>query len=368
MGIQCQNFREHYIELTRNVRDLVNTTHPNTTVLFYAVSCTAYKDLCQNNNISGFPRIKVYPAGSTAPQDAFPNKLHPFQIMNLLGMEAPELENATTAVMSTESLASQALSVLLDHKPPPRSIRQQTFADALLSFDFTMRHGVYMQSGPLADIKQQALKNWLKLLEKTIPPTWLRFHRLLRALLDEWEEIIKSEANLMSVMNRFPLQQSTWSPACTRAGTGYTCGLWKLFHIVSVGLLEWNQHARHRTVSAKTAGDTLRNFVEHFFGCDVCRTHFVQAYDSCELLDKCERLKDVPKMARWREFPLWLFEMHNAVNVRLMKEQQSDKKSWTSEEEAAKKWPPKSECPKCWNKDGTHDPTVVLRHLRMEYW
>ena len=300
--------------------------------------------------------------------------------MNLLGMEAPETSeaiNITTtaaaAAMSTGSLASQALSVLLPKENKVPRSRQQTFADAHLSFDFTMRHGVYMQPGPLEDdtAKQKALQSWLELLEKTMPPTWLRFHRLLRALRDEWDEIIKSEANLVAVMDRFPPQQSEWSPACTKgqAGMGYTCGLWQLFHIVSVGLIEWNAHAERRgIVSAKAAGDMLRNFVEHFFGCEVCRTHFVQAYDSCELLDKCQRLREAAKMARWAEFPLWLFEMHNAVNVRLMKEQQSDKMTWKPEEEAVKKWPPKNECPKCWNKDGTHDPKVVLRHLRMEYW
>merc|ERR1711966_346769 len=67
-------------------------------------------------------------------------------------------------------------------------------------------------------------------------------------------------------------------------------------------------------------GDTLRDYIEHFFGCEVCRLNFLLEYDSCSL-ERCNRLTgEIGNIDSWKQLPLWLYEMHNAVNVRLFHE------------------------------------------------
>ena len=149
---------------------------------------------------------------------------------------------------------------------------------------------------------------------------------------------------------------------------GYTCGLWSLFHIASVGMLEWNRHADAAkvVVSANEAGETMRDFVSNFFGCEVCRTNFQREYDACAL-NRCHRLKDAPKEENWREFPLWLLEFHNAVNERLLREK-SGEEELSVEEIQRVQWPSRQECSMCWNSVGKLEAENVLKYLRIVYW
>ena len=98
---------------------------------------------------------------------------------------------------------------------------------------------------------------------------------------------------------------------------GYTCGLWQLFHIMSVGVVEYNKHHHHGSlddlIATRRASETLRNCklvvvdcylyfcachvyhrlifslssfpslldIDHFFQCDVCRMNFLSMYDTC---------------------------------------------------------------------------------------
>jgi hypothetical protein len=63
--------------------------------------------------------------------------------------------------------------------------------------------------------------------------------------------------------------------------------------------------------------------------------------------------------------------MHNAVNVRLLKEKYEREKIGrvpTSEEENAVTWPSGKDCPVCWHADGGWDDTIIYKYLRLEYW
>jgi hypothetical protein len=104
----------------------------------------------------------------------------------------------------------------------------------------------------------------------------------------------------------------------------------------------------------------LRDYVAHFFGCVACREHFVAMYDSCAL-DRCNRLSGDKQ---WRELPLWLFEAHNAVNVRLAKERR-DRGQYAA---VSARWPKIQDCRLCWkDNDGDYDPEVMYLYLKHEY-
>jgi Erv1 / Alr family len=115
--------------------------------------------------------------------------------------------------------------------------------------------------------------------------------------------------------------------------------------------------------------DVLRNFVWNFFGCEECRLNFVAAYDACAH-DRCNRLTDTDMTPKqWIQFPVWLYETHNSVNARLLREKTDRENRVASpEEEVARKWPPKRQCPRCWTDSGGWDEEVVYKFLRIEYW
>jgi hypothetical protein len=69
------------------------------------------------------------------------------------------------------------------------------------------------------------------------------------------------------------------------------------------------------------------------------------------------------------ELPLWLFEEHNAVNVRLLHEAaERTKQEVTSEKEIGVQWPSRAECPTCWLDEQRWDEDNVYRFLRLNYW
>ena len=87
-----------------------------------------------------------------------------------------------------------------------------------------------------------------------------------------------------------PRPINKWSPASLQHGTGYTAGLWELFHVMSVGLVQWNHMALEddqKIIPAEMA-DILRDYVEHFFQCEVCRLNF--------LVEILTRTTDRPKI------------------------------------------------------------------------
>lgn len=111
---------------------------------------------------------------------------------------------------------------------------------------------------------------------------------------------------------------SSWSQNCSKGvnGAGYTCGLWELFHIVTVGIVQWNIASEHDRVSTLDAADTIRDYIEHYFTCDECRKNFIAMYEACQF-QRCDRLsKKVSEDAikTWKQLPLWLWETHNDVS------------------------------------------------------
>jgi hypothetical protein len=113
----------------------------------------------------------------------------------------------------------------------------------------------------------------------------------------------------------------------------------------------------------------LKDFVENFFGCEVCRVHFLQGFNGCAY-DGCNRLIDhVGTIEDWMQLPMWLYEFHNGVNIRLMKEKaEREGRIPTPEDEIAVQWPSRKDCPMCWHDDGKFDPTNVFIFLRLTYW
>jgi thiol-disulfide isomerase/thioredoxin len=175
-----------------------------------------------------------------------------------------------------------------------------------------------------------------------------------------------------------------WTEACTHSepGMGFSCGLWDLFHILTMGASKPSRQLygfQHGHLTApKDVAEIIKRFIANFFACDVCRFNFLDMYDRCGH-DHCHRLVSTSPIALGgdeqsstsRELAMWLWEVHNAVNVRLMKESaERDNRKVTKHERLAAMFPTKHMCPECWLDSNmtAFDKEAVFDFLQSWYW
>jgi len=354
-------------------------------VSVHAVSCQVHRPLCHDFGVHSFPKVMLFAAGATNITKEVPYfQLHPFEVLNNLGLHTDSLnlgeELQTDFSLSDKDKKKSLKGGLSDHGSDVSRYKRtkvNVFDDAYLSLVFAFKNGVFTSNGPLqGNATINALHDWLDLLLMALPPTW-SVQKLIKALRHDFDKIIQSEQNLVEIVDKFPPPTSQWSESCKKgeAAMGYTCGLWSLFHIITVGVVEWNlmisTDDNHELVeSTEKAATTIRNFVANFFGCEVCRLNFVSAFDACAH-DRCHRLKpDSRDLNDWAQLPVWLFETHNSVNVRLLKEKYEREELGTPshEDEINKMWPLREDCPACWEEGGGWNDMTIYKFLRTEYW
>ena len=264
--------------------------------------------------------------------------------------------------------------------------RDAVYNDAALSFMHALKTGIFsigedgQASVPLNSAQREVFSNWIDLLYWTLPPTWI-LHTLINDLRNNIDSVMASEENMLLMVEKHKDVVNggsmKWSTQCSKSDdrAGYSCGLWSLFHIVSIGVIE-----RHRAVlgardqvSTKFVAQTVRNYVELFFDCEVCKEYFVEMFDRCGF-NHCRRFKQpqkLPPPESWAEFAMWLWEVHNDVNLKLV-EAESQREGGNVGTSKRKldltAWPPADECPSCRDVNGKWKKDAILGHLKTEYW
>ena len=171
--------------------------------------------------------------------------------------------------------------------------RDELRNDVHLSFDYAMRQGVFVSNDPLSEEKAEILFDWFLLLQKALPPTWTALHAVIKELIDNFLYVKRSEEYMLLILEENPPQNTVWSMACSHGepDVGYTCGLWELFHVVTVGFVDFNRASvfSGNRLATEAVARMIRDYVDRFFGCEICRHNFVTAFDACAL-NRCERL------------------------------------------------------------------------------
>ncbi|KAG7355038.1 Erv1 / Alr family protein [Nitzschia inconspicua] len=379
----CQKLRPKFNKFAKRMLEIAEQSGLNLKV--YAVSCVPHRYICKKNDVHNYPRVKLFLDGSKEGIEIPHNNVHPFEVLKRIGAEsmAKGAEGLAITDGAWEEEEKDGEDTTQDSVAPlvapdgsfwiPRT-KKEIYNDAYLSFDFAMRNAIFAQKDPLTEEAKEAFFDFVYVLAEVLPPTW-QLQWMVAEILEHADTVLDSEENLFKILDKYPPKKKKWSKACTRGkgAMGYTCGLWQLFHIMTVGMVEWNINnvagKKKSFYSTNETAETLRLFIEHFFGCEVCRINFIQEYDSCSF-NRCERLSDKPgKLNDWKELPLWLFEFHNGVNVRLLKERaEAEKRTPTSKELKDVEWPTRSHCPSCWFGDGRFDPERVYMFLHLIYW
>lgn len=372
----CLHFRPNYNAFAKKMMEIAERTKLKIDV--YAVSCVPHRSVCRDFDITGYPRIKLFiGAEDDEGIDISHRSLHPFVVLkNVAEKTGTDVSDAYSMVTKDEE--QQRTEILASRNQLEnndsfwiRKTQYDTYCDVYLSFQFAMQHGIFVGIDPPNEKAKEDFEKWIFLLNNVLPPSW-PLHAMISEIADDIETVLDSEENLLKIIDKHPPPRKNWSQSCSRgvAGMGYTCGLWELFHTTALGVVEWNlNNIGNLFYKPKDVGYRLRNYIDHFFGCEVCRTNFLQEYDHCGF-QSCERLTtEVGSLDDWKELPLWLFELHNGVNIRLTKEKaERENRDATQEELTAVDWPAKNDCPLCWRTDGSFHPDAVFSFLQLSYW
>jgi thiol oxidase len=111
---------------------------------------------------------------------------------------------------------------------------------------------------------------------------------------------------------------------------GYTCGLWTLFHALAA------------RAPGEDGGavwfDAIVGWIEHFFPCDDCRSHFLAMAGEVESGD----------VVTARDAQLWAWKAHNKVNARLAEREANGLGAGSGDPAFPKtQWPDASACEAC---------------------
>ena len=366
----CQHYAPVYVELARSVQALPEGKD----VKFHAISCTVHHEICKSEKVRGYPTVKFYMAGE-AEGGVEPAKSSAEKVLGYLGIDRRDGGAIET---KHEPSTKEHKTTPAAKRAPPFHERNSSelFTDAALSFHFALHQSIHTTDGPLDQDAKEAFYKWLVLLQRSLPVAMGPTHNEIVSLQQNFHNIVVAEETLKASIAGVKLNANTWSQSCTHGDNheGYTCGLWELFHVMTVGVVVHNEGKSdsESKLSTLDAADTLRNYIQYFFQCEECRTNFLSSYDKCEF-GRCERLHSNDsgtQKSAWRELPLWLWEVHNGVNVRLQRErlEQEGMPTPTKMEVRQVQWPSEKDCPRCWNADGSWDRDVVYNHLVLEYW
>ena len=340
------------------------------------------------------PKAGVEEIGGLLPFPAFPD-----------GEKGEDRGDAALAVLADRALHAQHLS------------REEVFSDAAASLLASLEFGAYDAYGdstteavpkksdaPMSPDRADMLRDLLDLLHWSLPSRWGQVHDLVNDLRNDFGSVsMGGRAAMTSVLDRHRHSFSSWGDSCAGAGrmgddrrpgavavekdrddyglrldggldrrpgfAGYTCGVWNLLHIISVGAAE--QHAsvmgdRDRIVPSRVIL-TVRDFVEAFYSgsCVQCRRAIVESADGCLRFDEggeCgsdggggnEVRPDAPVSdPGWRAMAMFLWRVHNEARSGMT----GDKVPW----------PDAKKCRSC-HRGGAWDLDAVYAHLRGRYW
>ncbi|KAJ8922380.1 hypothetical protein NQ315_004323 [Exocentrus adspersus] len=130
---------------------------------------------------------------------------------------------------------------------------------------------------------------------------------------------------------------------------GYPCGVWKLFHYLTVNAADSTSGLKGS--NPRIVLDAMHGYIKNFFGCADCSNHF----------QEMAKKREIEKVSSWEDSILWLWMAHNEVNKRLAGDE-------TEDPEFPKiQFPSKERCKQCYESDDSWNRPEVLLYLKQVY-
>ena len=400
---------KHYKPTFEKLNDAVTSILDDSQVSVIAVACNIYNSICSQHGVHGFPSVQVFRYDDSS-KKAIGTTLEGKQRSDpdtgaefISKMYSSNKDNPASTFDSHKDTVMpkyqiKAIENIMKSKgeemPPggntikvgdePKSPSELTpLDDATASLLFTLANNIFTDSDPLSHAKSLHLLKSLRLFNAAIAPIPAAFalkSQLSRIILaiDEYDsehlqssnalrDLVLADGGVKSwgIGGSDPNNDLTWSDRCT---SGYTCGLWELFHIVTVGT-----STNDTPFTPHASAEIIRNFVANFFPCSICQVHFLQMYDGCEF-GRCEHLVDKsPSSSLTRDeriaLPLFFWEAHNDVNLRLYREE-CEREGVEYRETIAneqKRWPSPKVCKNCFSHDNSYEVDEIYSILKKTY-
>ncbi len=273
------------------------------------------------------------------------------------------------------------------YQPKKLSPEEELIMDTTLSLVVSLETGLSMG---ITDItSKSAMKDWLNLLSASLPPEW-NVHKLIKRIKANFDYATQSKENFKEIVGTYKLTREGWSPSCKNEAlnsAGFTCGFWKLIHVITLGVAEERGGQNlidsgdfaptTKVFSPASAAITIRNYIDKFFTCKPCREHFLETFDECENNRRCERLtsdQTTDNPSDWKELAMYFWEFHNDVSVRLVGERIRNtythgvRNEPSARDEVAALFPSINDCISCFDDDGAWIKSEVFGFLERAYW
>lgn len=208
----------------------------------------------------------------------------------------------------------------------------------------------------IKDKKMDALKKYLNVLAEYFPLKYGNiFLETIRDIIlkrsnisgEEFSQIVKSIEEEMSPIYSGP---SKWigCKGSKEEYRGYPCGLWTMFHMLTVNFAILNKNAEHEP---RKILEAMYGYIQYFFGCADCSQHFVQMASKNKMFE----------VSNINDSILWLWSAHNEVNARLSGDNTEDP------EYKKIQYPAKIYCPNCRYENNTWNEENILHYLKTKY-
>eukprot|EP00899_Mesostigma_viride_P000987 jgi/Mesvir1/1088/Mv17600-RA.1 len=375
----CQRFMPEYAK----VGTLFNTEpRPEPHVLVAKINCVTSKDLCNSYNVKMYPTLfwgspsdflkgpqAIFTVNDRDNPDPAARQIT-LSAANVVAWISNKLGNNVTLDFDKTKRVTIATLAKMDAEPREGSVPVATSDGAEVALPIhinaPLRHTVDLNDvvkatiqsveliafGPDLDPSAKApLLKYLNLLAKYHPVRSCRqgTREFVAALDAVWptQQLAQSTDGMMRgaarvsnwkastitrLLAKYPICRGRAKPAewGSCKGTlphtrGFSCGLWQLFHSTSVRI---DEHEGAMWLAS------VRAYVGTFFACDQCQRHFMEASSK----------PDAMAVQSKHDAVMWMWGMHNRVNLRLGKEELE-----TGGDPGFPKvqWPPHALCPEC---------------------
>lgn len=241
--------------------------------------------------------------------------------------------------------------------------RIKKMGDVVFQVDLetVLRYSLKHEVGSVKELsgeKLKALQDYLSILVKYFP-----FGKYGHAFLNDLKsavsntESLKGEiiANMVVDAEKEERQVFSSPPqwlGCISSAPNkrrYPCGLWKMFHYLTVNAADHNRDLKNS--NPREVLDAMHGYIKNFFGCSECSQHFQQMASRREL----------NKVDSWDNSILWLWKAHNEVNRRLAGDPTEDP------EFPKQQFPIQERCTRCYNAGQMWNEVEVLNYLKHMY-
>ncbi|XP_076748622.1 sulfhydryl oxidase 2 [Xylocopa sonorina] len=316
--------------------------------------------LCDTNKVTNFPSLLVFGRNETQKfikikvptREGIYNTIKEFMaskgeiIQDQSSLKNHSIENENHKINFSSSKPLLATEIIGDR------LYQLDLENALR---YSISHEIPLHK-VINNEKMDALKKYLDVLAEYFP---LRhgniFLETVRDIIkkrsnisgEEFSQLVKSVEEEMSPIYSGPPQWIGCKGSKERY-RGYPCGLWTMFHMLTVNFAIINKDAEHEP---RKILDTMYGYIQHFFGCADCSQHFVQMASKNEMSD----------VSNVDDSILWLWAAHNEVNARLAGDDTEDP------DHKKIQYPAVEHCPTCRYENGTWNEDSVLYYLKTKY-